>query len=204
MVLPVADRSRRRANGLDDSDRRLIERTQRGDQRAFAELVRRYQAVSFRVAYVITSSAEEAEDATQEGFIRAYRSIDRFRLDAPFRPWLLKIVANLARTRRGRAGRQFSVRLADVDVETMAADAQPRPETLAIANEQLDELMAALGELRQDDQRVIALRYFLDLSEVEMAGVLLCARGTVKSRLSRALVRLRHAMLAATEEAPHE
>ncbi|MDQ3692371.1 MAG: sigma-70 family RNA polymerase sigma factor [Chloroflexota bacterium] len=153
---------------------------------------------------MITGSAEEAEDAAQEGFIRAYRSIDRFRPGAPFRPWLLKIVANVARTRRGRTGRLISIRLAAVDVEAIAGDVQATPEALAIANEQLDELLTAIGELRQDDQRVIALRYFLDLSEVEMAGVLRCARGTVKSRLSRALVRLRQVMLIATEEAPHE
>lgn len=203
MVLPVRGGLIRRSNGLDGSDTSLIVRTQNGDHQAFAELVRRYQAVSFRVAYVVTGSAEEAEDATQEGFIRAFRHIDRFRLDASFRPWLLKIVANAARTRRGRTARHYVVPMTDMNVGAIAEDSGQSPEAIAVADERLNELLAAVGTLRLEDQQVITLRYFLELSEMEMADVLNCARGTVKSRLSRALDRLRFAMGSAVEEARH-
>lgn len=177
----------------------MITRTQHGDHQAFAELVRRYQAVAFRVAYILLGSAEEAEDAAQEGFIRAYRSIDRFRLDSPFRPWLLRIVANAARTRRGRSRRHVSFSLS-VPGHQDVTDPSRSPEALAIADETAAELLATLSTMRDDDQQVIALRYFAELSEAEMAEILHCARGTVKSRLSRALGRLRSAMAASTRK----
>lgn len=163
----------------------------------------RYQAVSFRVAFIITGSVEEAEDAAQEGFARAYRSLERFRLDAPFRPWLLTIVANAARTRRGRTARQFALALLDVDADRAREDAAPPPEAVVIAEEERAEVLSALRSLRSEDQQVIALRYFVELSEAEMAGALQCPRGTVKSRLSRALARLRVALDASSRTVPH-
>jgi RNA polymerase sigma factor (sigma-70 family) len=165
--------------------------------------VRRYQDVSFRVAFVITGSAEEAEDAAQEGFVRAYRSLDRFRIEAPFRPWLLRIVANAARTRRGRAARRLTLTLPDADARRALVDTQPTPEAVAMADEQAAELLSALATMRPEDQQVIALRYFIELSEAEMAEVLRCPRGTVKSRLSRSLGRLRIAMTDSSPAVRH-
>ena len=181
----------------------MIARAQHGDQQAFAELVRRYQAVSFRVAYIITGSAEEAEDAAQEGFVRAYRNIERFRLDLPFRPWLLRIVANVARTHRGRVVRHLALSLSEPSPPDVTTDGSGSPEAIAIAAESAAELVAALKTLRLEDQQVIALRYFIELSEAETAAVLGCARGTVKSRLSRALGRLRSAMAVPSRGVPH-
>ena len=74
----------------------LIERARQGDQAAYGELVRDHQEIAFRVAFLITRSAPDAEDVTQEAFIKAWRALGRFRTDAPFRPWLLRIVANEA------------------------------------------------------------------------------------------------------------
>lgn len=193
----------RKASRLNEPDAALIARTQHGDQQAFAELVRRYQTVSFRVAYIITGSAEEAEDAAQEGFVRAYRSIDRFRLELPFRPWLLRIVANAARTQRGRTARHPALPLSEPSPAQVVTDGSGSPEALAIAAESAAELMTALKMLRWEDQQVITLRYFIELSEAETAAVLGCARGTVKSRLSRALGRLRSIVAAAPREVPH-
>jgi RNA polymerase sigma factor (sigma-70 family) len=152
--------------------------------------VRRYQDHAFRLAYVITGSAADAEDAAQEGFVRAYRALGRFRSGAPFRPWLLTIVANVARTRRTNAMRHPPLELSTA-AEHVPDDAAKSPEALALANERQRELLAAVNGLRRDDRDVIACRYFLDLSEAETAAALGCARGTVKSRLSRALGRLR-------------
>jgi RNA polymerase sigma factor (sigma-70 family) len=175
---------------LDETESALVERARRGDIRAYEEIVRRYQDVAFRVAYTILGSAEEAEDATQEGFVRAFNALDRFRGGEPLRPWLVTIVANAARTRRTAVARHSTFTL-DTTTDYPMDDAAQSPEAVALVTEQRRELLDAVNSLRQDDQQVIAYRYFLDLSEAETAALLNCARGTVKSRLSRALGRLR-------------
>ncbi len=187
---------------LDDTESGLVERARRGDVRAFEEIVRRYQDVAFRLAYTILGSPEEAEDAAQEGFVRAYHALDRFRLDAPLRPWLLTIVANAARTRRASAARRPTLTLHLQAAATHPSDDPAQsPEAVALIAEKRRDLLDAVNALRDDDQRVIAYRYFLDLSEAEMAEILGCARGTVKSRLSRALGRLRQQLATAAPAA---
>jgi len=183
-------------DGLDDAE--LIERAKGGDHDAYGDLVRRYQDVAFRTAYVVVGTAAEAEDAAQEGFLKAYRALNRFRPGAPFRPWLLRIVANEARNRRVAAGRRPTLALSAA-ADRPSGDTALTPEAAALAGEQRQELFAALETLREDDRAVIAYRFFLDLSEAEMAAALDCARGTVKSRLSRALDRLRQRLTAPTD-----
>ena len=173
---------------LDDTE--LVTRARDGDVAAYERLVQRYQGIALRTAYVVAGSTGEAEDAVQEGFVKAYYALDRFRGDAPFRPWLLKIVANEARNRRRRAGRQANLALRASE-ERPPGDAAPSPEGSALANEERVVLLAAVNRLRPADREAVALRFFLGLSEAEMAAALDCARGTVKSRLSRALRRLR-------------
>jgi RNA polymerase sigma-70 factor (ECF subfamily) len=173
---------------LDESE--LIERARRGDAGAYAALVERYQDVAFRTAYVVTGDAAEAEDAAQEAFLKAHRALARFRPGAPLRPWLLQIVANEARNRRTSAGRRAGLALRAA-ADRPPGDAALSPEGAALAAEQRAELLAAVNDLRPEDRLVIAYRYFFDLSESEMATALHCKRGTVKSRLSRALGRLR-------------
>ncbi len=167
----------------------LVERARRGDVGAYETLVRHYQEIAFRTAYVITGTAADAEDAAQDAFMKAHAALPRFRPGAPFRPWLLQIVANEARNRRRAGGRRY--RLALRAAEWAAGGVEPSPEAGALAAERREELLGALAELREDDRQVIAYRYFLELSEAEMAAALGCARGTVKSRLARALDRLR-------------
>ena len=134
--------------------------------------------MAFRLAYVITGSAGEAEDATQEALLKAWRALGRFRLGEPFRPWLLQIVANEARNRRRSAGRRLRLAL--------RAAAEPAADDVDRAS-----LLEAVNELPGDAQAVIACRYLLGLSEQETAVALDVAPGTVKSRTSRALDRLR-------------
>ena len=174
-------------------DSHLIEQARQGNAAAFGLLVLRYQEVAFRVAYLIAGDAHDAEDIAQDAFIKAYAGLARFRSEAPFRPWLLQIVANEARNRRRSAGRRahLALRAAVDQRNAVSGDAAPSPETAALADEQRHVLLDALDTLRQEDRQAIAYRYFLDLSEAEMADALGCARGTVKSRLSRALARLR-------------
>jgi RNA polymerase sigma-70 factor (ECF subfamily) len=167
-----------------------VERAQHGDTDAYGELVRRYQALATRTAYVITGTVADAEDAAQDGFAKAYFALDRFRPGAPFRPWLLRIVANEAKNRRKAAGRRPTVDLS-VAEDRPSGDTALSPEAAALASDRRERVLAALRRLREEDRLVIAYRYFFELSEAEMADALGCARGTVKSRLSRAIARLR-------------
>ena len=155
--------------------------------------MRSHQAVAFRTAYLITGDASEAEDAAQEAFVKAYRALGRFRPGAPFRPWLLAVVANEARNRRKAARRRTNlvVRAAGAP----SREASSSPEASVLAAERRAELLGALGGLREEDRLVIGCRYFLGLSEAETAAALDCAQGTVKSRLSRAIGRLRERMV---------
>ena len=179
--------------GVTTGDAELVARAQRGDPGAYEDLVRCYQEVAFRTAYLVIGDGAEAEDAAQEAFIKAYYSLRRFRPGAPFRPWLLQIVANKARNRRRASGRRSGLALRAA-AERPSGDAAPSPEAAALADEQQRVLLRAVNALRDEDRLVVAYRYFLDLSEGEMAEALGCARGTVKSRLSRALGRLRESL----------
>jgi RNA polymerase sigma factor (sigma-70 family) len=152
--------------------------------------VRGHQEVAFRTAHLITGDASEAEDAAQEAFVKAYRALGRFRSGAPFRPWLLAIVANEARNRRKAAARRAGLVLRAAR-EGTTEDNPSSPEAVILSAERREELLKALGRLREEARWAIACRYFLGLSEEETAATLGCARGTVKSRLSRALRRLR-------------
>ena len=183
---------------LDDAE--LVERAIEGDLRAYEELVECYRGIAHRTAYLLTGSAADAEDAAQEAFVKAFYALPRFRRGAPFRPWLLKIVANESVSRRRGAGRieRLNLRLTEV---RPSGDAVPSPEAAALRDESRRELLAAVGRLGDRDRLVITCRYWLELTEAETAEVLGCARGTVKSRLSRALRRLR-AALPATIDMP--
>ena len=122
--------------------------------------------------------------------MKAYYALPRFRSGSPFRPWLLRIVANEARNRRLAGARRANLALRAADDGPGAADTDA-PEAAALASERRASLLRALNDLREDDRLVIAYRYFSELTEAEMAELLGVARGTVKSRLSRALGRLR-------------
>jgi len=173
-----------------DTDDRLVERAREGDVHAYGVLVLRYQDLAYRTARLVAGAAADAEDAAQEGFVKAYYALPRFRPGAAFRPWLLAIVANEARNRRRTARRQgdLAVRVAE---DRPSGDAAPSPEAAALAGERRRVLLAAVNRLPEADRQVIACRYFLELSEAEVAAALGCRRGTVKSRTSRALAHLR-------------
>jgi RNA polymerase sigma-70 factor (ECF subfamily) len=176
-------------------DLALVERAKNGDVNAYEALVQQYQQLAFRVAYQVTGDAAEAEDAAQEAFVNAYYALARFRIGAPFKPWLCRIVANEARNRRTSARRR-TVLAERALVGQSSGDSAQSPEAAAEANEFRSTLVATLRTLREDDRLILAYRLFFDLSEAEMAEALDCPRGTVKSRLSRALARLRAALPA--------
>jgi RNA polymerase sigma factor (sigma-70 family) len=165
----------------------LIARAQDGDAEAYAALVRAHQDVAFRTAMLITQNASEAEEAAQDAFVKAYRALHRFRSGEPLRPWLLTIVANEARNRRRSSARQTALALRSPLPEGAGRSA----ETEVLAAESRGALLAALNGMRPDDRLVLGCRYLLELSEAETAAALGVPTGTVKSRTSRALERLR-------------
>jgi RNA polymerase sigma factor (sigma-70 family) len=148
-----------------------------------------HQDIAFRTAFLFTRSAAEAEDAAQEAFVKAWTALGRFRSGAPFKPWLLRIVANEARNRRRSTGRRAELALRAAAAHP-PGDAAPSPEGAALERERREELLARVNRLDERDREIIACRYFLELSEQETAEVLNVRLGTVKSRTARALARL--------------
>jgi RNA polymerase sigma factor (sigma-70 family) len=165
----------------------LVERARQGDPDAFETLVLAYQSLAFRTAFLIAGDAADAEEAAQDGFVKAHRALGRFRSGEPFRPWLLTIVANEARNRRRARGRRTALALRAGPLSNAPGE---DPEEAVLATERRQRLLTAVERLRDDDRDVLACRYFLDLSETETAAALGIARGTVKSRTHRALARL--------------
>jgi RNA polymerase sigma-70 factor (ECF subfamily) len=145
----------------------------------------RYSAAAHRAA-AFFGAGSDAPDVVQDAFVKAFRSLDGFRDGTAFRPWLLRIVANEAKnTVRARGRREALARRA---LELRSA---PDPAGDALESERRRDLLAAVRQLREEERSVVVCRYFLELSEQETADVLALPRGTVKSRTSRALVRLR-------------
>jgi len=177
----------------------LIERARHGDTASYGELVRRYQSIAFRVAYLVTGDAAEAEDVTQEAFVRAYRSLDSFRSGSPFRPWLLKIVTNEALTRMRSVRRRLHLERRVFDAESPGRTVAS-PEAELLARERFAELEVALAEMKDMDRIVLTYHYVLDMPIDEMAAVLDCTESTVRTRISRALSRLRTKLIEQTEE----
>lgn len=173
---------------LEEND--LIERSKGGDAAAFEQLVRTHQAVALRVAFLVVRDHAEAEDVTQEAFVKAHGALGRFRSESPFRPWLLRIVRNeaLNRVRGSKRRQQLALREAN---DPVSGGAAPSPETTVVSQTERVRVLAAIDDLPDRYRMVITHRFLLDLSEDETASVLGIPRGTVKSRTSRGLERLR-------------
>ncbi len=176
-----------------DTDAELVRRAVGGDEPAFAALVDRHATLAFRAAYLVLRDADRAADATQEAFMNAHRALPRFRTGEPFAPWLLAIVGNRARNLRRADWRRIAAwgRAATAAGRDPLSRAAPSPEAGVLAAERSAAVIAAVEALPDGDRLVIACRYFADLGEAETAALLGVARGTVKSRLSRARGRLR-------------
>jgi RNA polymerase sigma-70 factor (ECF subfamily) len=169
-----------------EAESRQIEQAKQGDISAYEALVARYQGAATRLAAVIAGSAD-AEDIAQEAFVKAYYALHRFDGDAPFSPWLMRIVANEARNHRRSSGRRGRLALRMMSVDTHVEV----PEDVVVSNDRRATLLRALDALPERDRLVLSCRFLLGLSEAETAAALDCAAGTVKSRTSRALDRLR-------------
>ena len=172
-----------------------VRRAAAGDEHAYAQLVARHSALARRTAGLL-GAGDDAEDVVQEAFVKAYRQLGTFRGDSSFRSWLLTIVANetrnLHRSRQRRTGllQRAAAAGGQADERDHAVDA-------ALSAERREELVAALKQLSPADRDVLVYRYLLDLSEAETAQLLDRPKGTVKSRASRALAKLRTQLIVA-------
>lgn len=170
-----------------------------GSQAAWAQIVQTHQQPIFRLAYLILGNAEDAEDVAQETFVRAHRAAHRFDPTQPLRPWLLQIARRLAYNRQRSLRRYWRAvtRLLDEPSLHLSAAHMAAGDDPAIqAQSQADRLWRVVQRLRQPEQEVIYLRYFLDLSTAESAAALAVAEGTVKSRLHRARQALQRELAA--------
>jgi RNA polymerase sigma-70 factor (ECF subfamily) len=136
--------------------------------------------------------AGDAEDVVQEAFVKAYAALGRFRADAAFRPWILRIVANEARNARRSGGRRFGLALR-AGHQAWTGPVVDTPEQHVVTEETRASVLDLVGSLPERERQVVACRYLLDLTEAETAEVIGVPVGTVKSRHSRGLARLRAA-----------
>ncbi|MFF3319507.1 RNA polymerase sigma factor [Streptomyces sp. NPDC003035] len=182
---------RTREGGLIVDEGAVIARVRAGEAEAYAALVRAHTAVALRAA-VACGAGAEAEDVVQQAFFKAYRSLGRFQEGAAFRPWLLRIVVNETRNTVRSAGRQRAVAGREAELlgsEPLIPDGAD-PAVAVEEDERRRRLLAALDGLGEDHRQVVIHRYLLELDETETAEALGWPRGTVKSRLSRALKKL--------------
>jgi RNA polymerase sigma-70 factor (ECF subfamily) len=162
-------------------ERRLVAEAQRGSSDAFEALFRLHWTAAYRAAWLVVHDSAAAEDIAQESFLAAVRALDRFDRRRPFGPWLHRIVVNRAiDAARSRALRREVHASAAADV----AAAEAPPAGLS------DVLTVALAELVPEQRAVVALRYLLEYTPGEIAALLELPRGTINSRLRRALDRL--------------
>lgn len=157
-----------------------------GDVESYGRLVERYETIAQRTAFML-GAGDDAADIVQEAFIKAFGALDRFRVGEPFKPWLLTIVANETRNRWRWFSRHRTVPLTLVGDDAAWTVEEPAPDQIAEDRETTRALLDAVNGLPKPQREVIVCRYLLDLSEQETAQTLGIPRGTVKSRLSRAL-----------------
>ena len=173
-----------------------VRRLKRGDLNGLAVLVKRYEVQAVRTAYLITRDRASAEDVAHSAFLRAAQRIHQFDERRPFGPWFLRSVANAALQVAQRDARQLPL-----DEPTTAPDGPtwaellpdpaPGPDETVDSAELRREVWAALGKLPAEQRTTVVLRYFLDLSDDEMAQALDIAPGTVRWRLHAARKHLR-------------
>jgi RNA polymerase sigma-70 factor (ECF subfamily) len=193
----TADSAQFAGKGMASDDLDLVHATQNGDVSAFEQLVTRYNRKLFRIAQGVTHNTEDAQDAVQEAFLKAFQNLGQFREQSQFSTWLIRITLNqsLMKLRKQRATKEVSLDndfQADGDTLPMeVADWAPNPEQLYWAVELREILLKALSEMRPILRAVFVLRDVEGLSIDQTAEVLNLKQTAVKSRLWRARLQLR-------------
>jgi RNA polymerase sigma-70 factor (ECF subfamily) len=180
----------------------LVVRSKAGDTEAFGELVRRYQKPVFRIILRMVKSMDDADDLTQDTFVRAYRGLKTFKEEFDFHPWLYRIAYNQTINFLNKRKRQAAVDLEDVpEGDIKAGPAPESPLQAASRGELLDRVEEALDRLPEDQKTVFLLRVQEGLSYEEIAQTMGTPKGTVMSRLARARMALRKYMGVPADEA---
>jgi RNA polymerase sigma-70 factor (ECF subfamily) len=171
------------------ADRKVIEAIRAGDTGAYRELVERYQGRVFAMICGMVRDREEARDITQESFIKAYRNLDRFRLDSSFYTWLYRIAMNCAidllRRRKVRRHSEFNEEIGQKDSSGMMDDSHSKmnPGKDLERKRLRKKIFAALDELSEDHRQILVLREIEGLSYEEIGETMEIPEGTVMSRL---------------------
>jgi RNA polymerase sigma-70 factor, ECF subfamily len=173
--------------GMDHSDAQIIRRVIAGDAEAFGLLVDRYHGRCLRAACNLLNDSDEAEDAVQEAFVRAYRHLASYQERDRFAAWLLRIVVNQCRTRAVSARRWTRL---DEDFDAGHDDAM-LADNASLQRERRAELAYALGQLGHEHREAIVLRFGEELSFDEMSAVTGVGISALKMRVQRACARLR-------------
>ncbi len=185
-------------------DKALVARFKAGDDSAFEEMVSRYWDRIYAMVHKLLRNSQDAEEVTQDAFIRAHRGLEKFRGDSSFSTWLYQIATNLARNRYWywwRRKRDKSVSFDQPlgsDTTTTLAEVFPAevqsPEDIAVTNEFKDRVASAMMLLNEKHREALVLRNVRNLSYDEIAETLQISIGTVKSRIARARESLREKM----------
>jgi len=203
--VPVeVDKLRERRNGQPDADTALADRARSGDAQAFEELVRRYRNEVFALSYHFVRDREEAWDISQEVFVKAYKSLRRFRGEARFKTWLMRITANHCKDYLKK--RRLKTVPFEEAIRTDAPSHVPGPSERVEANELGAAIEKAVASLPVKHRSAFILREYEGLSYEEMAQVMGCSLGTVMSRLHHARKKLQQALIrmGAVEESGHD
>jgi RNA polymerase sigma-70 factor (ECF subfamily) len=163
------------------TEQELLDRAREGDERAFGRLLERHHERAYRTAFAILADPAVADEAAQEAFVRAWRGLPRFRGQATFATWLTRLVVNVARDHLRREKPRMLLAQA-----LLATVRLSRTDAFKVVDDR-DEVRWALRRLAPSLREVVGLRYGLELSTREVAEVLGCPEGTVKSRLHAAL-----------------
>lgn len=173
---------------MSDSDILLVQQAQSGDAKAFELLVRRYQGKVASVIARTIADPEKVQDLTQEVFLKAYRALNSFRGDSAFFTWVYRIAINTAKNHLIASGRTVptnDVNLDDADLTAPQLHSFDTPEKIALRNEMLQNLQNAIDALAPSMRQAIELRELEGRSYEEIAEIMDCPIGTVRSRIFR-------------------
>jgi RNA polymerase sigma-70 factor (ECF subfamily) len=172
-----------------EADLALVRRTKKGDYRAFDLLVLKYQSRIVSIAFKYVKEIQLAEDISQEAFIKAYRSIDSFREESAFYTWLYRITANTAKNYLVSKGRRKESSISEISIsendDYFELPTNDSPEQILLAQSLRDTIYDALSSLPEDTRTALSLREFEGLNYEEIAEIMNCPVGTVRSRIFR-------------------
>ena len=198
MSTAIAEEKQR--NILEDRD--LVERFKQGDQGAFGRLVEKHSAKAYQIAYGVVANREDAEEVTQDVFVRIHRALPKFRGDAQFTTWMYRIAMNLARNKYRWNKSRGSQRNISIDAPLPGSDSDdgrhidlpetnPTPDEKSRVDELERQALAELYKLPELYREALVLRNVKELSYEQISSLLGCKLGTVKSRIARARDELR-------------